>query len=633
MSPMAAQPGTAPAGKDALDGQRLALVVLALGVASRFVFLASDPMNSAWVGYLTDEGRWTHQARELALFGSLDLSFWITTAHLMVAPLFQAATFVAFALFGVGFGSARLVSAVAGSLLLVAAFLVLRRRVTPQALLLTMILLAFSPELWFLSRISIPEMTLLLFEFLAFAVLVAAPRSVLNSFLAGIVLAVGLGFKGTGFTVVPVLAAVIVVAHRPGDPSPRYLKVAAFLTALALSAAIALAGVMLVTDFVSLSQLRGTWSDFSETLGVSSPYSAVARVLYDPSVRGVRLMAMGAWAMAGALLAVGRLPDSRAKVLYLASATWSAGWLGLFLVLSYFPERYVYHAAVPLALNLGSGLALLQELGGKVVLGSLLDSDRRRRLVALWLGLPMAVSLAPLVVVGAGVAGLELDRLTEHLILIAVLDAMVGESLVRLGRSPAIKVGVMAGPVMALATRYVLAQTFFVDQGFWTLSGVGGPLLWLLLLAAATAVAALVPRMLKSPPAAQGLGVASLVAVSMVGLSQVAPALLSPTYTIRDTASELGELLGDQEVAWHYRASGIFLGNHLRAREVLGDADPAVMDFIVGIFRPLPAMTDGTYEVVREFPLDVGESLSSLERQGVDATARLFRRVPREDAR
>jgi hypothetical protein len=242
----------------------------------------------------------------------------------------------------------------------------------------------------------------------------------------------------------------------------------------------------------------------------------------------------------------------------------------------------------------------------------------------------MGIALAPILIAVAGSIGVDLDRLTHHLLLTAVLSVVVGVGFMRLMRTPVIAIGVMVGPVIAFSVRYVLAQNLWIQQPFWIPSGAGAATLWALLLAVATAIGSLLFLSVSGdqPLVAGPLGVAGLMAVGVIGLAAVAPPLLSPTYTIRDTALELEQLLGDQEVAWQYRASGIFLGNHLRYREVLVDADPADIDFIVGMFRPLPATTDGTYEVVREFPLHLGVSHEFLGRGGIDATARLFRRAP-----
>ena len=47
----------------------LALIVVAAGIALRFLDLGADPYYHEWNGYITDEGRWIDHARALTLFG------------------------------------------------------------------------------------------------------------------------------------------------------------------------------------------------------------------------------------------------------------------------------------------------------------------------------------------------------------------------------------------------------------------------------------------------------------------------------------------------------------------------------------------------------------------------------------
>ena len=111
----------------------LFVAVLLAGATLRLVFLDADPDYYAWVGYITDEGRWVAHAREMALFGHLGQGEWLL--HLILAPLFQTVAYVAFKLIGVSIWAARLPTALAGGLLLVSFWLLLRRVVSPGALL------------------------------------------------------------------------------------------------------------------------------------------------------------------------------------------------------------------------------------------------------------------------------------------------------------------------------------------------------------------------------------------------------------------------------------------------------------------------------------------------------------------
>ncbi|MCL4813221.1 MAG: glycosyltransferase family 39 protein [Vicinamibacteraceae bacterium] len=88
--------------------------VLVLGLILRLLFLTADPPwgPGASVGIVWhDEGAWTHNARNLALWGTWRTDAW---NPVFIAPVFTALEYVSFAAFGVGLWQARLVSVVAG---------------------------------------------------------------------------------------------------------------------------------------------------------------------------------------------------------------------------------------------------------------------------------------------------------------------------------------------------------------------------------------------------------------------------------------------------------------------------------------------------------------------------------------
>lgn len=110
----------------------LAAVVVA-AAALRCIYPTADPPWRASVGIVWhDEGAWTHNARNKALFGAWREDAW---NPVYIAPVFTAAEYESFALFGVGLRQARLVSELAGiaSVLLLA--LGLRAIRSPEAAL------------------------------------------------------------------------------------------------------------------------------------------------------------------------------------------------------------------------------------------------------------------------------------------------------------------------------------------------------------------------------------------------------------------------------------------------------------------------------------------------------------------
>ena len=96
------------------------LVIAAVAILLRAVFPLADPPWQIPVGVVWhDEGAWTHNARNMALFGTWETDRW---NPMYLAPVFNALEYASFRLFGVGLWQARLVSEVLGfaSVLLVA---------------------------------------------------------------------------------------------------------------------------------------------------------------------------------------------------------------------------------------------------------------------------------------------------------------------------------------------------------------------------------------------------------------------------------------------------------------------------------------------------------------------------------
>lgn len=89
-------------------------VVVALAAAVRGVYPTADPPWRTTVGVVWhDEGAWTHNARNRALWGTWVTDHW---NPMYVAPVFTGLEYAAFSAFGVGLWQARTVSMAAGVL-------------------------------------------------------------------------------------------------------------------------------------------------------------------------------------------------------------------------------------------------------------------------------------------------------------------------------------------------------------------------------------------------------------------------------------------------------------------------------------------------------------------------------------
>ncbi len=109
-------------------------VILLAAAALRAVYPAADPPWRASVGVVWhDEGAWTHNARNKALFGAWRQDEW---NPIYIAPVFTAVEYESFALFGVGVRQARIVSEAAGVISVLLLALALRRIRGPRAALI-----------------------------------------------------------------------------------------------------------------------------------------------------------------------------------------------------------------------------------------------------------------------------------------------------------------------------------------------------------------------------------------------------------------------------------------------------------------------------------------------------------------
>jgi predicted membrane-bound mannosyltransferase len=199
------------------------IAILLVGAILRFAYLDADPDYYAWAGYITDEGRWVKHARDLVLFRQAAELDW--AAHVHVAPLFHVAHVAVFKLVGVSLLTARLLTAVSGVALLLTVWLLLRRVVTPAALVAALALLAFDVDLVMLSRVSIPEMAALWLEMVAYYILVAAPATPTRMAMAGFCLFLAVATKATVLPTLLIFSALVLVAGiwDSRRPSPRHL--------------------------------------------------------------------------------------------------------------------------------------------------------------------------------------------------------------------------------------------------------------------------------------------------------------------------------------------------------------------------------------------------------------------------
>ena len=160
------------------------LVVLAIATTLRAVWLTADPPSHARVGVVWhDEGPWTHNARNRALWGVWRTDQW---NPVFIAPVFTAFEYVAFRQFGVGTWQARTVPLASGLVALVALVAGLSAVVGRRGALIGGALLATNYVFVMWNRAALMESTMTMFVVVAWAAYAVAQRRPAWGLLAGI---------------------------------------------------------------------------------------------------------------------------------------------------------------------------------------------------------------------------------------------------------------------------------------------------------------------------------------------------------------------------------------------------------------------------------------------------------------
>jgi len=608
----------------------LAVAVLLLGILLRFLYLDADPDYSEWTWYITDEGRWTTHARGFALFGPTFQANW--ALHLYLAPLYQLSNYVIFSLSTVSVTTSRLVSAVAGSTLLVAFWLLMRRVASPPAMLVGLTLLALEIDLLVLSRLAIPEIAVMALHLLVYAMIVATPGSLWRLALAGLLQAIAVGMKATAL---PTLAIfLLIVLARPSAPGDRgrVRSLAVFSAGFAVPFAIAALAWSLCCyprgiDFATLRTIL-------TFVGPPSAYNAIGFFFTDSLAPTINTWAVALW-----LAIVGWMSsddvDPRLRRLLRTATIWWVAYSVMMLGLPYFPNRYKAHVFVPVAICIAAGLTLFQKVG-LVGVDAVLARGRGLRLGLV--ALPTAVFLAPLLAAGVGWVLAYPSRLRLRLLCVAASLALTVWILDRRRRRGRSNVFFVTFPAITMIAWWTLRWTPLSAFPFWPstsfLTHAGW---WAAFLLATGVVTGLANR---SVGGAGALGDTRLVAAGAVAcialsIASVAPGYIHPHYSIRGASRHLGELLsGYGGVVSAFYADGLFNENKLRYVTIVGEPDwrairPEVL-VIVFYSRDGEGILEREYCLVQRYPLYVSPEFfrahPQLDPSRDAVSARVYRR-------
>jgi 4-amino-4-deoxy-L-arabinose transferase-like glycosyltransferase len=231
-----------------------ALVILVAGLALRAVWLRADPPTTSVGIVWHDEGPWTHNARNKALWGQ-----WVTDQWnpVYVAPVFIALEYAAFRDLGVGTWQARTVPLVSGMLAIAFLMAGLAAAADRRAALLGGALLATNYVFVSWNRAALMESTLTSFVVMAWAAYAMAEKRPGWGLVAGMgtVLAYFTKASAAFFVAAIVLDAATTLALASFGTLRQRLAIAApdsptVRAAMLTFAGIAAAGVPILAFFV-----------------------------------------------------------------------------------------------------------------------------------------------------------------------------------------------------------------------------------------------------------------------------------------------------------------------------------------------------------------------------------------------
>jgi 4-amino-4-deoxy-L-arabinose transferase-like glycosyltransferase len=208
--------------------------IVLLAVILRGLFPTADPPWVTTVGVVWhDEGAWTHNARNQALFGQWSTDAW---NPLYIAPVFTGLEYASFATFGVGTWQARLVSEVTGCLSVMLLALGVRRSAGREAGLIAGALLATNYVYVMWNRAALMEASMVAFMVFAWYCYVRAQTRPIWGILAALCALLAYFTKAAAvFFVVALALDALLALIRPSVADTAHARRAARMTLIGLT--------------------------------------------------------------------------------------------------------------------------------------------------------------------------------------------------------------------------------------------------------------------------------------------------------------------------------------------------------------------------------------------------------------
>jgi 4-amino-4-deoxy-L-arabinose transferase-like glycosyltransferase len=335
-------------------GVKLLWAVAIAFTSLRFVALDADPAHLLLPVFFTDEGWYSLNARNHALFGH-----WVMDEHnvaLVLCPLHTLALRASYALFGVSFWSTRIVGAVASALTV--GLIGWRLRSRPSVAALACALVAAQPILFAISRVAFCESLQLLFVTATWVFASDEKRRWSSWVLAGAAASLAMFAKASAIYA-PVLAVTAPFLTAPAGTARRSLREASLVV---------LGGVAVVLAFLpfELRFLDLLSTEFGHEGSVMSLVPRGAELLALIGLKDGAQIHPAFWlgilpwmvlvSVVGARQVLSRAEDSHCAARRLALA-----WIGCSLCVlcmqrwPALPERYWMNLLPPLACLAASG--------------------------------------------------------------------------------------------------------------------------------------------------------------------------------------------------------------------------------------------------------------------------------------
>jgi len=574
------------------------------------VHLDADPDYYAWVGYITDEGRWVAQAREMVLFGHIVNTGWLM--HLLLAPLFQTGSLVLFGVLGASLWSSRLLTAISGSVILLLYWWGLRRVVAPWALLAGLALLAFDVDLLMLSRVAVPEVPAMLFELAVFLLVAIGRPTRARLFGAGLLLLAMVAMKATTLLLVPIFSTLLLLqpleheadGRRWGRLVPFWVGFLSLL--LPLLVALPFVPTARHTLGTNLAILQGF-------IGLNTPYAIVAfpfETTFGP--------VFNLWALPLCLVTVAWLAgqsesvDPSVRRVFLSASAWALTYTPVMLALRYFPDRYRVHVLLPMAVALAAGLTAVSTVSLRNIADAVRGLGSRSALALGLLSLPSAALWAPVLARLVAVAGLDPTQLRIKLASLAIALAVTAWAVRRTaGWDSRVLRFLMVHPIVGSLVWLLGLRTGLLDGSFWPAAGPGIISWWAVGPWASIAAAALLAQGGRTWKTARWtlLVPAAALCYGALVVARVVPSYIHPHYTMKHTSEALGaSLAGPRDVIIVSEMEGLFTGNALPYQSLLGRTWPPQKPerIVIGLrFADPDSVLAHEYELVATYRLFV----------------------------